>query len=49
MLNIAVIAKIWRAGCIIRAGLLADITKAFEADNALPNLLLSAKIGRAHV
>ena len=41
-LNIAVIAKIWRAGCIIRAGLLADITKAFEADNALPNLLLSA-------
>ena len=40
-LNIAVIAKIWRAGCIIRAGLLADITKAFEADSALPNLLLS--------
>jgi 6-phosphogluconate dehydrogenase len=40
-LDIAVIAKIWRAGCIIRAGLLADITKAFEENKALPNLLLS--------
>ncbi|QLG43926.1 NADP-dependent phosphogluconate dehydrogenase [Costertonia aggregata] len=40
-LDIAVIAKIWRAGCIIRAGLLADIAQAFQADNNLPNLLLS--------
>ncbi|MBU3027165.1 NADP-dependent phosphogluconate dehydrogenase [Zobellia galactanivorans] len=40
-LDIATIAKIWRAGCIIRAGLLADITEAFEADKDLPNLLLS--------
>ena len=40
-LDIAVIAKIWRAGCIIRAGLLADITDAFKADNTLPNLLLA--------
>lgn len=40
-LQIAEIAKIWRAGCIIRAGLLADITKAFNADSELPNLLLS--------
>jgi 6-phosphogluconate dehydrogenase len=40
-LDIAVIAKIWRAGCIIRAGLLADITEAFKADKDLPNLLLS--------
>jgi len=40
-LDIATIAKIWRAGCIIRAGLLADITQAFKADQALPNLLLS--------
>lgn len=40
-LDISVIAKIWRAGCIIRAGLLADITEAFKADNSLPNLLLS--------
>jgi 6-phosphogluconate dehydrogenase len=40
-LEIAQIAKIWRAGCIIRAGLLADITKAFQADKNLPNLLVS--------
>lgn len=40
-LDIAVIAKIWRAGCIIRAALLADITKAFQANSDLPNLLLS--------
>ncbi|MDT7830270.1 NADP-dependent phosphogluconate dehydrogenase [Pricia sp. S334] len=40
-LDISVIAKIWRAGCIIRAGLLADITEAFEKDGDLPNLLVS--------
>ncbi|MBU2976341.1 MULTISPECIES: NADP-dependent phosphogluconate dehydrogenase [unclassified Zobellia] len=40
-LDIATIAKIWREGCIIRAGLLADISDAFEADKDLPNLLLS--------
>lgn len=40
-LDIAVIAKIWRAGCIIRAKLLADITDAFTEDSELPNLLLS--------
>jgi len=40
-LQIAEIAKIWRAGCIIRAGLLADITEAFNEDSTLPNLLLS--------
>lgn len=40
-LNIAEIAKIWRAGCIIRAGLLADISEAFEANPSLPNLLMS--------
>ena len=40
-LKIGEIAKIWRAGCIIRAGLLADITKAFQEDEKLLNLLLS--------
>ena len=40
-LDLGEIAKIWRAGCIIRASLLADITKAFKADTKLPNLLLS--------
>lgn len=40
-LELAEIAKIWRAGCIIRAALLADITEAFKADTELQNLLLS--------
>jgi 6-phosphogluconate dehydrogenase len=34
------IASIWRAGCIIRAGLLTDITAAYRRDPALVNLLL---------
>jgi 6-phosphogluconate dehydrogenase len=34
------IAKIWRAGCIIRASLLGDIMAAFQRDPALVNLLL---------
>ncbi|MEM9076078.1 MAG: NADP-dependent phosphogluconate dehydrogenase [Bacteroidota bacterium] len=40
-LDLGEIAKIWRAGCIIRAALLADITDAFKAQPELPNLLLS--------
>jgi len=40
-LDMAVIAKIWRAGCIIRAGLLADIANAFTVKPDLANLLLS--------
>ncbi|TAI49153.1 NADP-dependent phosphogluconate dehydrogenase [Flagellimonas allohymeniacidonis] len=40
-LELGEIAKIWRAGCIIRAALLADITEAFKADAELPNLLVS--------
>jgi 6-phosphogluconate dehydrogenase len=34
------VAKIWRAGCIIRATLLGDIRRAFARDPALVNLLL---------
>ena len=34
------IAKIWRAGCIIRADLLGDIMAAYQRDPALVNLLL---------
>jgi 6-phosphogluconate dehydrogenase len=34
------IAKIWRAGCIIRAKLLDDIMRAFNRDKALENLLM---------
>jgi 6-phosphogluconate dehydrogenase len=39
-LKMADIARIWRAGCIIRASLLGDITAAFGRDAALANLLL---------
>ena len=35
------IARIWRAGCIIRASLLNDIVAAFKSDPDLPNLLLN--------
>ena len=34
------IAKVWRAGCIIRAQLLEDIRRAFDARVDLPNLLI---------
>lgn len=36
------IAKIWRGGCIIRADLLEDIRKAFDAEKDIPSLLLSS-------
>jgi 6-phosphogluconate dehydrogenase len=39
-IDLAGVAKIWREGCIIRARLLDDISSAFSADPALPNLLL---------
>lgn len=39
-LNLSAIAKIWRAGCIIRAKLLNDITNAYNRNRDLPNLLL---------
>lgn len=39
--NYADIARIWRAGCIIRASLLDNIAAAFEAEPELPNLLLN--------
>ena len=34
------IAKIWRAGCIIRADLLDDIMRAYDRNHELSNLLL---------
>jgi 6-phosphogluconate dehydrogenase len=39
-LNFAEIAKIWRAGCIIRAVFLQSITEAYERNDDLQNLLL---------
>ncbi|OEF27284.1 NADP-dependent phosphogluconate dehydrogenase [Vibrio rumoiensis] len=44
-LNFAEIAKGWRAGCIIRAVFLQSITKAFEADPQLDNLLFDQHFG----
>lgn len=39
-LNFGEIAKIWRAGCIIRAQFLQEITSAYDRDPELGNLLL---------
>jgi len=39
-LNLNTIAKIWRAGCIIRAGLLEDIATAYSVRGNLSHLLL---------
>ncbi len=40
-LDLATVAKIWRAGCIIRAALLEDIAQAYAEDKSLTNMLLS--------
>ncbi len=40
-LNLGGIALMWRGGCIIRSVFLGKIKEAFEADPALPNLLLA--------
>jgi len=39
-IDISQIVPVWRAGCIIRAALLSDITNAYRRDPSLPNLLL---------
>jgi 6-phosphogluconate dehydrogenase len=46
-INLGDMAKIWRGGCIIRAKLLGRITEAYEADPALPSLLVAAEFDRA--
>jgi 6-phosphogluconate dehydrogenase len=45
-LDLARIASLWRAGCIIRAGLLADITAAYEHDQPA-NLLFAPAFSKA--
>ena len=40
-LDLGAIAGIWRGGCIIRARFLGHITQAYQADPALPNLMLA--------
>lgn len=46
-LKLGEIAKIWRAGCIIRASLLGDIMVAYQRDPALVNLLLDEAFRQA--
>ncbi len=46
-LNLAEIAAIWRAGCIIRARFLNRITEAFTRKPDLPNLLLDEELGKS--
>ncbi|MFL4472516.1 NADP-dependent phosphogluconate dehydrogenase [Paeniglutamicibacter sp. MACA_103] len=41
------IASLWREGCIIRAALLADITKAYAADEKPANLLFAPAFAEA--
>lgn len=40
-LNLSEMARIWKGGCIIRAGFLDKIKKAFNENPTLPNLLLA--------
>lgn len=40
-LNLGEIARIWKGGCIIRAGFLNKIKKAYDENANLPNLLLA--------
>lgn len=44
-LDLATVARIWRAGCIIRAELLEDVSRALSRDPDLPNLLLDPHLG----
>ncbi|MEM7344852.1 MAG: NADP-dependent phosphogluconate dehydrogenase [Chloroflexota bacterium] len=46
-LNLGEIARIWRAGCIIRADLLDDITSAYQRRPDLPNLLVDDEFKKA--
>jgi 6-phosphogluconate dehydrogenase len=46
-LDMQVIAKIWRAGCIIRADLLDDIMQAYGRDPGLLNLLFDEDFNKA--
>ena len=40
-INLHDVAKIWRAGCIIRSSFLNDVMEAFSGERDIPNLLLA--------
>jgi 6-phosphogluconate dehydrogenase len=44
-LDLEAVARIWRGGCIIRAGLLHEIRAAYHRQPDLPNLLLDPELG----
>lgn len=46
-LKLSEIARIWRAGCIIRAKLVNDVTRAYNREPQLPNLLLDSEFRQA--
>ncbi|BDA65683.1 NADP-dependent phosphogluconate dehydrogenase [Actinomyces capricornis] len=46
-INLGDMATIWRAGCIIRARFLEDITRAYAQDPALPSLLTAPGLSEA--
>jgi len=48
-IDISQIVPVWRAGCIIRASLLSDITNAFRRNPDLPNLLLDEEFSKAAI
>ena len=45
-LDLEVVARIWRGGCIIRAALLKDIRAACQARPDLPNIMMDSHLGR---
>ena len=46
-IDLAEVAKIWRAGCIIRAALLSDVRAAFSRNPALVNLMLDDSFSKS--
>src|SRR5688572_21326141 len=46
-IDLAEVARIWRAGCIIRAALLSDVRAAFSRNPALVNLMLDDSLSKA--
>ena len=46
-LDLGEVARVWKAGCIIRAGFLDDVRKAFDKSPELTNLLMDPSFGKA--
>lgn len=46
-IDLAEVAKIWRAGCIIRAALLSDVRAAFSRNPSLVNLMLDDSFSKS--